>query len=98
MPCHYPEGKLGVDRMGGRVLNRDMKTINGFAVIAHKSYGPAKGDGFVIMGAKISQHSPSGYEYVTAVVDGPPDNDPEEWFSGHYFNSLDLAHRDYDAR
>jgi hypothetical protein len=72
-----------------------MKKINGYAVIAHKPYAQNPEDGFVILGAKESRYSPSGYEYVTAVVDSL---DAKDWSWGNYINELDRAILNYNQR
>jgi hypothetical protein len=75
-------------------MEETMDKVNGFTIIAHRPYG-SKNDGLVIFGVKKSQFSDSGFEYVTAVVSAVEDKD---WSWGHYFNSLDRAHEDYNKR
>lgn len=75
-----------------------MKTINGYAIVAHRPYGNTEpSEGFVILAVK---HSDFGYEYVTAVVGTLDDR---EWYWGHYYPgtadaALDSAVADFHQR
>ena len=68
-----------------------MRKVNGYTLVA---WGQAKGC-VVILGVRENPYSPSGCEYVTAVMRSLDDG---SWSWGHYFTTIDRAVSDWQER
>lgn len=72
-----------------------METINGYTVIAQREARPGER---IILAVRTDEHSPSGFEYVTARCAPKGHPAATSWYWGHYTNDLaeavsDLAER-----
>jgi hypothetical protein len=73
-----------------------LEVMNGYTVIAHKMSAIRDGHR-VILAARVSKYTASGFEYVVAVT-RPREDEPSEWHAGYYCNDLYTALSAYDER